>query len=60
MNETYLKNQVAIKILAESEKTSVEERRIESDKAITLPEGCFVIPMIVLDKPEPIKVRRKV
>jgi hypothetical protein len=50
----------AIKFLHENEVPKVRSRRIDSDHAKSIPEGCYILkPMVVLKNPEPIKVKRK-
>lgn len=51
----------AIRFLRENEEPEIQSRRIESDKDVKLPVGCFILqPMVVLEVPEPIKGKRKV
>jgi hypothetical protein len=59
MNETQL-SQPSIKFLRETESPDAPGRQIDSSaKSTQLPEGFAVIPMVVLEKPEPIKPRPK-
>ncbi len=54
------KTQKAIKFLRDDEEPQIHSRRIESGINDKLPEGCIIFPpMTVLDKPAPIKAKRK-
>jgi hypothetical protein len=50
-----------VKVLRREERVGTSSRVMTSDdaKRFVLPDNCIVIPMRVLDCPEPIKRRRK-
>jgi hypothetical protein len=50
-----------VKVLCREERAQVSSRVITSNdaKRFGLPDNCIVIPMQVLNQPEPIKRRRK-
>ena len=57
--KTTLKNQRSIKILPPEQAHLAPGGRIDSERMNGLPKNCIIMPMVVLDKPEPIKRRRK-
>jgi len=61
MNETILARQESTKVLPSDEVTLTGRRVVSSRDALEsgLPENCTVIRMKVLEKPEPIKRRRR-
>lgn len=58
MKETQLRNQKSIRVVTNDEKLLVPSGVISSDQA-ELPPNCYIAPMIVLEKPIPIKKRKK-
>ena len=50
-----------VKVLRREERAGTSSRVMTSNdaKKFGLPDNCIVIPMCVLDRPEPIKRRRK-
>ncbi len=61
MGDTVLSNAENVKLLRSDEALCVGKQSINSKDAMSyrLPENYTVIPMKVLEKPEPIKRRRK-
>ena len=57
MNETGLANELSVKVLREDEMPDAARRQITSEEALQsrLPDNCVVIPMQILEEPEPIK-----
>jgi hypothetical protein len=52
--QTRLTDQPSIKVLAEDEILPVPADLIRNDDERGLPANCFIVPMQVLDEPEPI------
>jgi hypothetical protein len=52
MQTTRLKNQKSIKVVPEDEAATVPGGVITSDQS-ALPPNCYIVPMVVLDKPIP-------
>jgi hypothetical protein len=59
MPKTQLKNQMSVKVANREEAALIPGGRIRSDQVATMPKNCFVVPMVILEEPEPIKQRRK-
>jgi len=61
MNDTVLARQESTKVLPSDEATVTGRRVVSSRDALksALPENCTLIRMKVLEKPEPIKRRRR-
>ena len=53
MNQTRLKNQMTIKVLPEDQAAAVPGGVVTSDQA-ALPPNCYIVPMVVLEKPIPL------
>jgi hypothetical protein len=58
MQETRLKNQRSIKIVPDDQAAAVPGGVITNNQT-RLPPNCYVVPMVVLEKPIPIPVRKK-
>ena len=58
MPQTRLKNQKYTKIMPDDEAATVPGGIITSDQA-AMPPNCYIVPMVVLDKPIPIKKRKR-
>ncbi len=59
MAETQLKNQTSVKLLAENERALVPSGIIRSDQEQRVSKNVYIYAMTILDKPEPIKHRRR-
>jgi hypothetical protein len=55
MHQTQLKNQTTIRVISPDEVVVVPTGQIRSDRDDGLPGNCFVVPMVILEEPEPIK-----
>lgn len=55
MSQTAVKNQSSVKILPDDQQFTAPGGRIESVNAKVLPKNCLVIPMVILEHPEPIR-----
>lgn len=58
MEQTRLKNQKSIKVVSEDQAVAVPGGIITSDQT-ALPPNCYVVPMVVLDKPIPLSKSSK-
>ena len=58
MQQTRLKNQKSIKIVSEDEAVAVPGGVITSEQT-ALPSNCYIVPMVVLDKPIPLPKTKK-
>jgi hypothetical protein len=58
MQQTRLKNQKSIKIMPEDQAATVPGGVITSEQAV-LPPNCYIVPMVVLEKPIPIRKSAK-
>jgi hypothetical protein len=58
MPQTRLKNQTSVRVVREDERALVPGGVISSEQS-ELPSNCYIVPMVVLDKPIPIKRRKK-
>jgi hypothetical protein len=56
---TTLKNEGSVKILRNGEQPQIQQRRITSSDAVSLPPNYRIVPMKVLDHPEPIRGAKK-
>jgi hypothetical protein len=60
MEQTSLKNQVSIKILSNDDVTSLTRKGIIISGPAGLPPNCYIVPMVVLEKPIPVRNAKKV
>jgi hypothetical protein len=58
MNRTHLRNQKTIKVMPSDQAAVIPAGVISSDH-LALPPNCYIVPMVVLDKPIPIPKGRK-
>jgi hypothetical protein len=58
VKQTQLRDQTSIRVVTDDEKPLVPGGVISSEQS-ELPRNCYVVPMVVLDKPIPIKRRKK-
>ena len=58
MPQTSLKNQKSIKVMPEDQAAAVPGGVITSDQA-ALPPNCYIVPMVVLEKPIPLSKPKK-
>ena len=58
MNQTHLRNQKSIKVVSEDQAVAVPGGVITSDQT-ALPPNCYIVPMIVFDKPIPLSKHKK-
>jgi hypothetical protein len=58
MQQTRLKNQKTIKIVSEDQAVLVPGGVITNNQS-TLPPNCYIVPMVVLDKPLPVSTPKK-
>jgi hypothetical protein len=58
MPQTRLTNQKSIKVVPEDEAATVPGGVI-TDGQSALPPNCYIVPMVVLEKPIPIKRQKK-
>jgi hypothetical protein len=58
MEQTQLKNQRSIKIVPEDQGAAVPGGVITSEQS-ALPSNCYIVPMIVLEKPIPLPKHTK-
>ena len=58
MQQTRLKNQKSIKVVTEDQAAAVPGGIITSDQT-ALPPNCYIVPMIVLNKPIPLSKSTK-
>lgn len=59
MTTTTLRNEGAIKVLRNGEQPQIQQRRITSGDAVALPPNHRIVPMQILEKPEPIARQKK-
>jgi len=52
--QTRLTDQTSIKVVGEDDILPVPAEQIRNDEDRGLPANCFIVPMLVLDQPEPI------
>jgi hypothetical protein len=58
MPQTSLKNQKSIKVMPDDQAATVPGGVITSDQS-ALPPNCYIVPMIVLEKPVPLPKTKK-
>jgi hypothetical protein len=59
MQQTTLKDQMSIKILSNDDVTSLTRKGVITSNRIGLPPNCYIIPMVVLDKPIPARSAKR-
>ena len=58
MQQTHLKNQKSIKVLPDDQAGGVPGGVVTGDQS-ALPSNCYIVPMVVLEKPVPLPKTKK-
>lgn len=60
MQQTSLQNQMSIKILPNDDVTSLTRKEVIAGDRAGLPPNCYIVPMVVLEKPIPARTSKTV